>query len=95
MPRGWRQDREGTVTTLEKTELRSLQQKLAWLARNSNPTLCFETGQLQQGIEKATVNDILTTNLLADRAKREGRDTKIRPLPWETLELSRPAIRLS
>ena len=30
---GRRLDREGTVTTQEKTELRSLQQKLAWLAR--------------------------------------------------------------
>ena len=84
MPKHRRENLESPVTPTEKKSLRSMQQKLAWLARNTRPEFCFEVGRLQQRIEVATVQDILDTNKATEAAKKDpDRFIKISPLVWE------------
>lgn len=72
----------------EKKLVRSNQQKLAWLTRNTRPDLSFEVGRLQQRIEKATVQDWMDTNMLIDKAMR-GLQTKVvlKAIPLQDLQV--------
>ena len=83
---GRRTQKEQPVTEAERSVTRSAQQKLAWLARSSRSELSFDVSQLQKRITKATVQDILDTNRLIDKAKRGAdKGIQIQPIPLDKL----------
>ena len=77
----------GDVTAHQKTELRGVQAKIAWVVRNTRPELAFESARLQQRVDKATIQDVVDTNALVDKAMRGAKSAvTIQALDFGTLE---------
>ena len=60
------------MTDDERGALRAGIGRLAWLARNTRPDLCFGVQQLQTRVLSATVTDLQTMNTLINRAQKDS-----------------------
>ena len=67
-----RRQKDAPVTEDERGALRACVGRIAWLARNTRPDLCFGLQQIQQNVERATVTDLLAVNTLIGRALKDA-----------------------
>ena len=78
-------NRNLAVTERERSVLRGKLGELGWLARMSQPTLCFGVSRLQQRQVEATVQDLVDANILVRKAKQEALTVTIPSIPMQDL----------